>query len=62
MMRLGLVDRLRVAIFPLILGDAGREPAFTGQARAGLELTGTKVLDSRIVMLEYRPASGPGPE
>ena len=26
MMRLGLVDRLRVAVFPLILGDAGREP------------------------------------
>jgi dihydrofolate reductase len=60
MMRRGLVDRLRVAIFPLILGDAGREPAFAGQARAGLELTGTTVLDSRIIMLEYRPAGGPG--
>jgi dihydrofolate reductase len=60
MMRRGLVDRLRVAIFPLILGDAGREPAFAGQARAGLELTGTTVLDSRIIMLEYRPGSGPG--
>jgi len=61
MMRLGLVDRLRVAIFPLILGDAGREPAFAGHPRAGLELIGTSVLDSRLVLLEYRPASGPGP-
>jgi len=61
MMRLGLVDRLRIAVFPLILGDAGREPAFAGHRRAGLELLGTEILDSRLVMLEYRPASGPGP-
>ena len=60
MIRLGLVDRLRVAVFPLILGDAGREPAFAGHRRAGLELVGTKVLDSRIVMLEYQPANGRG--
>src|SRR4029077_11436352 len=26
MMRLGLVDRLRLMVFPLILGSAGREP------------------------------------
>jgi dihydrofolate reductase len=61
MMRLGLVDRLRVAVFPLILGDAGREPAFAGHRRAGLDLVSARVLDSRLVMLEYRPASGPGP-
>jgi len=58
MIRLGLVDRLRVAVFSLVLGDAGREPAFAGHRRAGLELVGTEVLDSRIVMLEYRPANG----
>lgn len=61
MLRLGLVDRLRVAIFPLILGDAGREPAFAGHQRAGLELAGTTVLDSRVVLLEYRSAGGSGP-
>jgi riboflavin biosynthesis pyrimidine reductase len=59
MMQLGLVDRLRLMIFPLILGDAGREPIYAGHPQAGLELTGTKVLDSRLVMLEYRPAAGP---
>lgn len=61
MMELGLVDRLRVTFFPVILGDAGREPIFAGHSRAGLELVDTKVLDSRLVMLEYRPAGGPGP-
>jgi len=58
MMRLGLVDRLRIMVFPLILGDAGREPALAGHQRAGLELAGTRVLDSRLVMLEYRSAGG----
>jgi dihydrofolate reductase len=52
---LGLVDRLRVALFPLVLGDAGFEPAFAGYHRAGLQLTGTRVLDSRVIMLDYRP-------
>lgn len=53
---LGLVDRLRVALFPLVLGDAGFEPAFAGYHRADLQLTGTRVLDSRIIMLDYHPS------
>jgi riboflavin biosynthesis pyrimidine reductase len=57
LLELGLVDRLRVTIFPLLLGDAGREPAYAGYSRAGLELAGTRVLDSRIVMLDYRPSA-----
>ena len=61
LLELGLVDRLRVALFPLVLGDAGREPAFAGYHRAGLELTGTRVLDSRIVMLDYHPPRSPAP-
>lgn len=56
LLRLGLVDLLRVTVFPLVLGPDGREPAFAGHARAGLDLAGTRVLDSRIVMLDYRPA------
>lgn len=61
LLELGLVDRLRVAFFPLVLGDAGFEPAFAGYQRAGLELTGTRVLDSRIVMLDYHPPRSPAP-
>jgi dihydrofolate reductase len=56
MMRLGLVDRLRIMVFPLILGDAGREPFSAGHSQAGLKLMATEILDSRLVMLEYRPA------
>jgi dihydrofolate reductase len=56
MIRLGLVDLLRITIFPLTLGDDGREPAFAGFPRAGFHLAGSRVLDSRLVMLDYRPS------
>jgi dihydrofolate reductase len=55
---LGLVDRLRLMVFPLTLGAAGREPAYADLPRTGLDLVGTTVLDSRLVLLEYRPAGG----
>jgi RibD C-terminal domain len=51
-----IVDRLRLMVFPLILGSAGREPIFAGYSQQGLELVDTKVLDSRLILLEYRPA------
>jgi dihydrofolate reductase len=54
MMQLGLVDRLRLMVFPLILGGAGREPIYVGYPQAGLELINTKVLDSRLMLLEYQ--------
>jgi len=56
MMQLGLVDRLRLIVFPVILGGVGREPIFAGYPHGSLELVDTKVLDSRLVLLEYRPA------
>jgi dihydrofolate reductase len=52
----GLVDRLRLAVFPLVLGPDGREPALAGYQRMGLDLAASTVLDGRIVLLEYRPA------
>lgn len=60
MMQLGLVDRLRLILFPLTLGSAGREPIFAGYPKTGFELIETKVLDSRLVLLEYRPAGSGG--
>jgi len=57
LMLLGLVDRLRLMVFPLLLGSAGREPIFAGYPRTALELIDTKVLDSRLLMLEYRPTT-----
>lgn len=60
LVRLGAVDLLRIAVFPVVLGQTGQEPAFAGYPDVGLELAGSTVLDGRIVMLEYRPAR-PGP-
>jgi dihydrofolate reductase len=52
----GLVDRLRLMVFPQILGNTGREPIFEGLPDIDLKLAGTDVLDGRLVALEYRPA------
>ena len=41
MMQLGLVDRLRLLIFPLILGSVGREPIYAVYPRTVLELIDT---------------------
>ncbi len=56
LMGAGLVDRLRLVVFPQILGETGREPLFAGYPDIGLELVETGVLDGRIVVLEYRPS------
>ena len=53
----GLVDRLRLVVFPLILGETRREWIFSGHPDIGLELAGTDVLDGRLVTLEYRPVA-----
>lgn len=53
----GLVDRLRLIVFPQILGGTGREPIFADLPDIDLELIDTKVLDDRLVTLEYRPAT-----
>jgi dihydrofolate reductase len=53
MMELRLLDRLRLMVFPVILGNAGREPVFADYARTKLELASSRTLDSRIVLLEY---------
>jgi len=59
MISLGLVDRLRVMVFLLILGRSGREPAFAGYPDTVLDLVGSTVLDSRLTLLEYRPTTAP---
>jgi dihydrofolate reductase len=57
MIQLGLVDRLRLMIFPLILGTVGKEPIFAAYRRTSLKLMDTRVLDSRLILLEYRLAN-----
>lgn len=55
LVKLGLVDRLRLMVFPLILGENGKEPIYADYPRLPLELVDTTVLDSRLILLEYRP-------
>jgi dihydrofolate reductase len=52
----GLVDRLRLMVFPLVLGSEGREPIFSRFARTPMKLLGSRKLDARILLLEYAPA------
>ena len=57
LMEARMVDRLRLTVFPLILGSTGREPIFAGLPDIHLELVDTEVLDARLVTLEYRPTT-----
>ena len=54
LMRAAVLDRLRLTVFPLILGRRGREPLFADMPAEHLLLDATEVLDGRIVSLEYR--------
>ena len=51
----GVVDRLRLMIFPLIAGPPGREAAFQGMNSTDLELVGQRTIDGRVLLVEYRP-------
>jgi dihydrofolate reductase len=55
LLRLDLVDRLRLLVFPLILGDTGLEPFFRELPATRLRLLDTAVLDGRLLLQEYGP-------
>jgi dihydrofolate reductase len=50
-----LVDRLRLMIFPVVLGTAGREFIYSGYERTRFALMDSRILDSCITLLEYKP-------
>jgi dihydrofolate reductase len=52
----GLVDRLRLMTFPLLVGASGQEPAFADATSADLELVDHQALDGRVLLVEYRPS------
>jgi dihydrofolate reductase len=56
LLRLDLVDTFRLIVFPLILGETGRESIFSDLPDIQLELLNTRVLDNRLTFLEYRPS------
>ncbi|SRR6266511_2315840 len=55
----GVVDRLKLVICPLVLPQTAVEPTFEGLPDMGFDLLSTKVLDGRVLLLEYRPAGAP---
>ncbi len=57
LMELRLVDRLRLMVFPLMLGSSGRERFDVADSRLALRPIAASVLDSRLVLLEYGPAA-----
>jgi dihydrofolate reductase len=54
---LRLVDRLRLVVFPIVLGPDGREPMFAHYPGTAFELISSSVLDGRLLLLEYRPSA-----
>lgn len=55
----GLVDRLKLVVCPLILPQTGVEPTFAGLPDIGFDLVSTRVLDGRVLLLDYRPTGAP---
>jgi len=55
----GLVDRLKLVVCPLALPQTGSEPIFQGLPDTGFDLLSTRVLDERVLLLEYRPTGAP---
>ncbi len=55
LLRAGLVDRFRVVMFPVITGATGAERIYDGYPDLALEMIDSRVFDSRIQLVEYRP-------
>jgi dihydrofolate reductase len=55
LLRLGLVERVRLMLFPQLLGETGEERMFEGLPDINLRLISTRTLDQRLVLLEYAP-------
>jgi dihydrofolate reductase len=51
----GLVDRVRIVLFPLILGRSGRERILDGLPDLNLTMVSSRILDGRLQLLEYIP-------
>jgi dihydrofolate reductase len=56
LLKLGLLDRLRLQVYPVVLGSTGTKPIFEGVDRTTLELVDSRVLDGQVVLLDYQTA------
>jgi len=51
----GLVDRLRLVVFPVVNGATGRDRVFDGYPDVRLELVESRTFDGRLQLLDYVP-------
>jgi dihydrofolate reductase len=54
-----LLDMLRLMVCPLVLPYSGVEPTFSGVPDTAFTLASSRVLDGRVLLLDYRPAGAP---
>lgn len=54
LLKLGLLDHLRLQVYPVVLGTTGTKPIFEGLDRTTLKLVNSKVLDGQVVLLAYQ--------
>lgn len=52
----GLVDHLRLMLFPLVITQTGQQHLLQDVGDFQMTLNGHTVLDQRIILLDYRPA------
>ena len=52
--RFGQVDRLRLMMFPQVLGESGQERILQDLPDINLRLSSATVLDQRLVLLDYQ--------
>lgn len=57
----GLVDRLRLVVFPVITGRSGHDRIFDGYPDVALEMVTSQTFDGRLQLLEYVPTVLTGP-
>lgn len=61
LLKVGLVDRFRVVIFPVITGATGSDRIYDGYPDVALDMISSQVFDGRIQLLEYVPRVLDGP-
>jgi dihydrofolate reductase len=61
LVQVGLVDRFRVVVFPVITGSTGSERIYDGYPDVGLHMLTSRTFDGRIQLLEYAPRVLDGP-
>jgi dihydrofolate reductase len=61
LLKVGLVDRYRVVVFPVITGSSGRDRIYDGYPDVSLDMVSSRTFDGRLQLLEYVPTVLVGP-